>query len=127
MYNVIVSNVEDPLLPLSAPTAHTFLTTWLGKMGLTNLTDDLPGAGRGHEEVILANFFADLALLDYRILQYRPSTVAASIIFFTRATLHYFANERLYVTWQGLRTVKSRELASIVSIREKTMVCAGGG
>lgn len=115
MYNVMVGNAEDPVNPVSAPTAYKYLTSWLTQMGYGNLACiEVPKTGFISEEVVLANFFADLSVLDYHMLCYHPSTVAASIMFLTRVTLHYFTTQPLQMTSAGPISTKSREILGLV-------------
>ena len=66
-------------------------------------------------QVILANFFCDLAMLDYHMLRYYPSTVAAAILFLTRMTLHHISDHPLTITSMGLVRTRSREALGLVS------------
>ena len=120
MYNMVVGNSEDPVRPLSAPTAYKFLSKWLQVMGLENLRSvEVPPAGMVSEEVVLSNFFADLSVLDYYMLRFHPSTVASAILFISRVTLHHFAEQRLSMTSAGILNTRSREMLGLV--RRKLM------
>lgn len=115
MYNIMVGNAEDFENPISAPTAYTYLTSWLTHMGYCDMAAiDVPKTGFISEEVVLANFFVDLSVLDYHLLCYHPSTVAASIMFLTRVTLHYFMTQPLQMTNAGPISTKSREILGLV-------------
>jgi cyclin A len=59
---------------LGSPTACTFLEHFMERLGID--VDGLDGASR----------LADLSLLDYGILRFRPSVVAASAILVARTT-----------------------------------------
>jgi len=125
MYNLVVGNAEHPVRPVSGPSAYRFMATWLKGMGLKNLKSvEVPAAGMVSEEVVLSNFFADLSVLDYYILRFHPSTVAAAIIFISRITLHYFAEQRLYMTSAGIVNTRSREMLGLVRRRRKLTAAA---
>lgn len=64
---------------MSVPTAHTFLDHFLGRLKCLHVTDDDSAA-------LLASYLAELSLLDYGMLGFRPSVVAASALLVARLT-----------------------------------------
>lgn len=73
--------------------------------------------GQVSEDVVLANLLADLSLLDYHVLRFYPSTLAASIVFLTRIMMQHMSEYRLSVTSMGLLTTQSREVLGLCKYR----------
>jgi cyclin A len=67
---------------LGSPTACTFLEHFMDRLGL----DVNGGDGGDSAAAELTSRLADLSLLDYGILRFRPSVVAASAILVARTT-----------------------------------------
>ena len=103
--------LADPAAFTFATTARGFLCTYLNEMVLKSLGSfHAPGDTHTHthtdmeaemvldtdlktvsEEVVFAHFLVDLALLDYGMLRFLPSTVAASVLFLTRLMMMHLA------------------------------------
>lgn len=128
MYNLIVGNTQHPVQRMSGCTTYDFLTMYLKMMGLENMREaEAPQAGvRYKEDIVFANLLADLSLLDYYMLRFQPSSIAAAVVYLSRLTLHYFSEQRLSMTSVGVVPAKSRELLSLVTSRrpfvEKNMM-----
>jgi hypothetical protein len=64
--------------------------------------------------VVLANFVADLSLLDYHLLSFYPSTLAAAVLFYSRMTLHHWSKQHVFITSEGVVQTRSRERLQLV-------------
>ena len=73
--------------------------------------------------MVLASFFADLALLDYHLLRYYPATIAAAVLFVTSMTLQHLSEQRLTVTSLGIVTSRSREVLGLVRTARWSRSC----
>ena len=70
---------------MGGPTAYTFVAHFTRR-----------GGEDPHDDIVksLAHHLADLTLLDYRNLQFLPSTVAASAVFVARCTINQMRSFR---------------------------------
>jgi len=98
--------------------AHGFLHKLLLHSGVPPLTAvTAPPAEAScivSEEAILSQFFVDLSLLDYRMLELLPSTVAATALFLSRLTLDHLSCSPLTLTHShGLIHTTSREALAL--------------
>jgi hypothetical protein len=160
MYNIVTGNTQAPATEQSAETVQDFLTFFLSKMGLHNLTGtalpmfktttscrlklkpvtplflpfanpptppdiptpgaagaEAPAIGEIAEDVILCNLLADLSLLDYHMLRFHPSTIAGSLLLYSRLLLHHFSSHRLSITSMGILTKAPREVLALCHYR----------